>query len=345
MPRYGLIGSNTHMIEIEHECVDWVTIRQSLALSILTGKGVEIGDGKSFLHNHPEYQPLMGDIEEIVKEYHWGSLAFKSDNIVFIPGSTDFGNYELETNPYSSASELIMLLLPSLISLSFRSSVKVSGVTHSSISYPANFINDTLFALLENIGIYSSISLKRFGFYGSGGGLIESKIYPLEEQNVVSFDAVLFPEKPPEVIGGRVYISGMSLDIANRERVLLSNRLDIDDTKISVIEVRNAEGMGNIMQLSLQFDLLPVVFSKVIDAYNYRGDFIFPDSDIDAEVDGFLNEVRIFQRERMLPERIVRELVPFLWIAGIDVGTYENYHENLSETISLTERFFSDFTV
>jgi RNA 3'-terminal phosphate cyclase len=333
------------MIAIEHECLDWLTIRQSLALSILTGKGVEIGGGKSFLNNHPEYQPLMGDVAEIVKENHWGAITFSSDNIVFIPGSTDYGNYELATNPYSSASELIMLLLPSLISLSFRSSVKVSGVTHSSISYPTNFINDTLFALLENIGIYSSLSLKRFGFYGSGGGSIESKIYPLEELGGASIDAMLFPEKPPEIIGGRVYISGMSMGIANREKALLSSRLGIDDKRISVIEVRNSEGMGNVMQLSVQFDTLPVVFSRVIDAYNYRGDCIFADRDIDAEVDGFLDEVRIFLRERRLPERIVRELVPFLWIAGIDVDVYGSYHEGLRETIALAERFLSDFNI
>jgi RNA 3'-terminal phosphate cyclase len=333
------------MIAIEHECLDWLTIRQSLALSILTGKGVEIGGGKSFLNNHPEYQPLMGDVAEIVKENHWGAITFSSDNIVFIPGSTDYGNYELATNPYSSASELIMLLLPSLISLSFRSSVKISGVTHSSISYPTNFINDTLFALLENIGIYSSLSLKRFGFYGSGGGSIESKIYPLEELGGASIDAMLFPEKPPEIIGGRVYISGMSMDIANREKVLLSSRLGIDDKRISVIEVRNSEGTGNVMQLSVQFDTLPVVFSRVIDAYNYRGDCIFADRDIDAEVDGFLDEVRIFLRERRLPERIVRELVPFLWIAGIDVDVYGSYHEGLRETIALAERFLSDFNI
>jgi RNA 3'-terminal phosphate cyclase (ATP) len=333
------------MIAIEHECVDWLAIRQSLALSILTGKGVEVVEGRSFLNNHPEYQPLMGDIAEIVKENHWGALTFSSDNIVFIPGSTDYGNYELATGPYSSASELIMLLLPSLISMSFRSSIKVSGVTHSSISYPTSFINDTLFALLENIGIYSSISLKRFGFYGSGGGSIESKIYPLEEPGGASIDAVLLPERPPEIIGGRVYISGMSMEIANREKAMLSSHLGIDDKRISVIEVRNSAGMGNVMQLSVQFDILPVVFSRVIDAYNYRGDFIFADRDIDAEVDSFLDEVRIFLWERRLTERIVRELVPFLWIVGIDVDVYGSYHEGLRETIALAERFLGDFNI
>jgi RNA 3'-terminal phosphate cyclase (ATP) len=331
------------MIVIEQAHIDWLLIRQSLALSLLTGRGVEIGEGISFLENHPEYQPLMRDFIEIAEQYNWGELLVTSDAITFTPGTIEYGNYELMTNPYSSASELILLLLPSLTSLSFRSYVKVSGVTHSSISYPTNFINETLFALLENIGIYSSISLKRFGFYGSGGGGIESKVYPLERMDGASIDAMLYPEKLPEIIGGRVYISGMSMDIANHERGLLSSGIGIDDKGVSIIEVRDSDGMGNVMQLLVQFDILPVVFSRVIDPYNYAGDFTFQDRDIHGEVDDFLNEVKVFLRDRSLPEYLLRELVPFLWIAGIDVNAYENYHESLKDTIALTARFLGDF--
>ncbi len=330
------------MIAIEAH-IDWLLIRQSLALSLLTGRGVEIGDGSFFLENHPEYQPLMQDFIEIAERYNWGELSLKSDTITFTPGTLEYGNYELVTNPYSSASELILLLLPSLISLRFRSSIKVSGVTHSSISYPTNFINETLCTLLENIGIYSSISLKRFGFYGSGGGGIESKMYPLERMDGASIDAMLYPEKLPEIIGGRIYISGMSMDIANHEKRLLSSGLGIDDKGVSIIEVRDSDGMGNVIQLLVQFGILPVVFSRVIDPYNYRGDFTFQDRDIHGEADDFLNEVRVFLRDRSLPEYLLRELVPFLWIAGADVYVYENYHESLKGTIVLTERFLGDF--
>jgi RNA 3'-terminal phosphate cyclase len=331
------------MIAIEQAHIDWLLIRHSLALSLLTGRGVEIGDGRSFLENHPEYQPLMRDFMGIAERYSWGELSVKSDTITFTPGTIEYGNYELATNPYSSASEFILLLLPSLISLSFRSYVKVSGVTHSGISYPTNFINETMFTLLENIGIYSSISLKRFGFYGSGGGGIESKVYPLERIHGASIDAMLYPEKPPEIIGGRIYISGMSMDIANHEKGLLSSGLGIDDKGVSIIEVRDSDGMGNVMQLLVQFGILPVVFSRVIDPYNYGGDFTFRDRDIHEEVDDFLNEVRVFLRDRSLPEYLLRELVPFLWIAGADMYDYENYHESLKGTIALTERFLGDF--
>lgn len=330
------------MIAIDGSHIDWLLFRQSLALSLLTGRGVEIRDGGSFLESHPEYHPLMRDFMEIAERNNWGELSVKSGTIIFSPGTIGYGNYELVTSPYSSASEFILLLLPSLISLSFRSSVRVSGVTHSGTSYPVNFINETLFTLLESIGIYSSISLKRFGFYGSGGGGIESRVYPLERIDGASIDAMLYPEKMPEIIGGRIYISGMSMDIANHEKGLLSSGLGIGDERVSIIEVRDSDGMGNVMQLLVQFDALSVVFSRVLDPYNYSGDFTFRDRDIHGEVDDFLNEVRVFLRDGNLPECLLRELIPFLWIAGIDVYAYENYHESLRGTIALTERLLGD---
>lgn len=331
------------MIAVEGAHIDWLLFRQSLALSLVTGRGVEIRDGGSFLESHPAYHPLMRDFMEIAERNSWGALSLTGGTITFSPGRIEYGNYELETNPYSSASECVLLLLPSLISLSFRTSVRVSGVTHSSTSYPVNFINETLFSLLECIGIYSSISLKRFGFYGSGGGGIESRVYPLERIDGASIDAMLYPEKVPEIVGGRIYISGMRMDIANHERKLLSVGLGIADERISIIEVRDSDGMGNVMQVLLQLDTLPVVFSRVLDPYNYAGDFTFQDRDINGEVDDFLHEVVVFLRDGSLPGCLLRELVPFLWIAGIDVYAYENYHESLKDTIALTERFLGDF--
>ena len=77
------------MVEIELEQGDWITIRQILSLSLLTGKPVTIINDKSFLDLNPQYQPVFSDFQKIFSSFNIGELSVRDRDIIFTPFPLD----------------------------------------------------------------------------------------------------------------------------------------------------------------------------------------------------------------------------------------------------------------
>ncbi|GEM_PF-341223 len=305
---------------------DWISLRQALSFSLFTGKEITIES--SLLEDNPFYHPVLNDFGRFLLSHNLGVLTVK-DTIHFEPHPVKGISFEFEADSWTPLSEVFLLLLPALSHADFRSSLVFSGVTHAPFSYPPNFVQETFLGALELIGFYAHVSLKKFGYYGSGGGVVNARVYPVEQrEGEVSIKSV------PEILGGRVYISKMSIDIARREKELLMHELDLDDRLVSIIEVRNAEGMGNVVQVFARHTV-PVIYSKTIIA-DFTGDSA--DNLFDSSLRDLAGEVRDLLESGMLPLHLLQEIIPYLMLSGRDISPLIRHNAILEKTVELTEK-------
>lgn len=322
------------MITLKTEHVDWLMIRQALSLSLYTGKPCRIPGGFSWLMENPDFRGLMSDFENILAETGFGSLAAEGDDVVCVPGRGRFGNFRFATHQQSSAVEVMLLLLPLLSSQEFRSRLEIRGVTHSGLSYPTSFIKETFFEILEKMGFFASCTLRRFGFTGSLGGDIESRIYPAEKTKI---------DIPGEVditgiIGARVYISGLDTVHAEREKTALIAKAGVPEGSVSIMQVVDADGPGNIIEVYYGTSLVPVVISLMVPVHDSDGNMVFDEGAVEAAMNEISHRCNNFRMKKQVPETILREVLPYAVLAGSTVDIPGGYVK-AAGTCSLINQF------
>lgn len=163
------------MKSIELDTYNWRYIRLALSLSLLKREDLVIKRGFKFLEKNYDLLHLFNGFKKIVFDAGAGIISSSEEDIIFNPEGLSDGSYNFDCDEYLPISEIELFLMPSLFHSNYRSVINYRGVTHSHLSYPTTVIKTTLFDLLERLGYYGSFNLKRFGFYGSGGGIAESR--------------------------------------------------------------------------------------------------------------------------------------------------------------------------
>ena len=246
------------MKTIELKSPSWRHIRIALSLALMKREPVVIKNGFAFIEKNFDFVPLFNDIKRIVFETGAGMLGDSGDDILFNPEGLFYGTYNIGTDKFSSISEIELFLMPSLFYNEFRSAVNYTGVTHSHISYPTTFLKETIFSFLESTGHYASLNLKRFGFYGSGGGAAESKIYPAEAKKCSN----LFSSAEPKIEGVRIFMAKMNMDMAGREKEFIIKNTGVDENRVQIMEIVDADGYGNSIHVYVKFGEVNVILSR-----------------------------------------------------------------------------------
>ncbi len=300
------------MIELTLPEIDHIAMRHAISLSLATGKSFRLGGGFRFVRENPAAGNLLADWENALGALSAGSFGSDGDDLLFRPGAPARGDYSFETGAFSSALELVLLLLPPLTRLEYRTALGVRGVTHSDLSYTTDFVNLTIFDLLERMGFYLHLSLKRFGFYGSGGGLLEAKAYPGESGGALpdlSYHDV-------RITGARVYIAKLPTDVAMTQKDLLVAGGVIPASSVGIVEVLDADGPGNFIQVYAECDGGVRILHAVSPVYSGEGEYVF-NGEVAAET--ARSAVAAYERllvEKAVPERAVRELLPYAILSG-----------------------------
>jgi RNA 3'-terminal phosphate cyclase len=301
---------------LDYTAPDWVLIRQALSLALLGKKPVAISGGGAFLEAAPAYRPLFDDAVRTLASLGAGRLALEGGSIVYEPGAVAPGRHRIESGPFSSAVELLLLLAPALFHCGFRSVLECSGVTHSPHSCPTAWVREDLLARLERLGFCGSLALKRFGFYGSGGGSLESRLYPREKA------AAAAPAGGPgRVTGARIFIARLNTELAEQEKLMLADRLGLEPGAIAIIEVVDASGAGNSIQVFIDSGGVPSVVYREMWLYDEGGAIVFSEEALAEGIAGITAETEALVHDGLLPERTVRELIPYLLIAGVEAGS------------------------
>jgi hypothetical protein len=317
------------MVEIAPTRCDHVLLRQVLAAALLAEREVVIKGGACFIDSTPEVQPLVSDWEKFLDGFRLGAFDISGRDLVFTPGPVRHGIYDFETNPYSSAVELALLMAPSLSACPYRSALVLRGVTHAAHSYATDFVRETLFALLESMGFYASLSLGRFGFYGTGGGALEVKVFPSGAAQAKT----TLPACVPRVTGARVYVSRYPSTLAYEQKGILSGDLGLDPSAVGIMEIMNAAGSGNALHAHLDWGGVDVLLPHVIDAYSFDGSSVADERALCDAARAFAKFVLGVVADGVLPAAVVRELAPYAVMTGSrlpDSGDPDAVEESLA---------------
>lgn len=293
----------------------WRGFRMALSLALQSGEQVVVRDAVNLLASDPSLLPLYDDIKSFVTGNGCGMLAESGGDIGFFPEPPAPGRYGIETGNYSSISELELFLLPALLNRDSRSVISYRGVTHSHLSYPTVFLKETLFGLLEQCGFYASMNMKRFGYYGSGGGVAESRIYPAERRACPG----LLAGRGVTLEGVRIFVAKMDMSLAEREKEFVLKNINVPADKIQVMEIRDADGFGNSIQAYLKYGDVNVILSRDMEIYNSAGDLVFDEARYYAALGSLRDEISMFMSSGLLPGYIAAEVVPYMLMSGSSV--------------------------
>jgi RNA 3'-terminal phosphate cyclase len=289
---------------------DWQFLRQALALGLASGKPLRLSGAGPLLEAEPEYRPAFHDLARACAVTGAGLLELRGDSIVLEPVAVSPGSYAIDIDRYSAAGEVLLFLLPLLCTLDFRTVLTVRGVTHSHIAMPTSYFKECLFSAIERMGLFCSLTLRRFGFHGTGGGLCEARVYPRE-------DAAPGPLYRGErtVERARIFISGMTGNAGGRFREMLCGAAGLAPEQVGLMEVIDADGPGISIDVGCRYGELPLIFSAGGRFYTPAGDFVYEEAQVESAVAGLGDEVRRFIASGFLPERHLRELAAFACVS------------------------------
>jgi len=303
------------MKTIELKTPHWRRIRLALSLALMKREPVLIKNGFAFIQKNYDLIPLYNDVRRVVSETGGGVLGDADNDIIFNPEVISSGTFNFETDKYSSISEIELFLLPSFFYNDFRSVINYTGVTHSHLSYPTTFLKETLFSFLESTGHYASLNLKRFGFYGSGGGSAESRIYPAEPKKCDN----RFSFKESGLEGVRIFMAKMNMEMAGREKEFIIKNTGVNENKVQIMEVVDADGYGNSIHAYVKCGDVNVILSRDMEIYNSAGDFVFEESRYYTTLTGLVQDTERLVKLKKLPVYLIDEIVPYLLLSGSEI--------------------------
>jgi RNA 3'-terminal phosphate cyclase len=159
------------------------------------------------------------------------------------------------------------------------------------------------------------MNMKRFGYYGSGGGIAESRIYPAEKKSCAN---LLVPE-PVTVEGVRIFVAKMEMSLAEREKEFVLKNINVPAEKIQVMEIRDADGFGNSVQVYMKYGAVNVILSRDMEIYNSAGDLVFDEARYYAALGSLKEEVALFVSKGVLPGYMAAEVIPYMVMSGSPV--------------------------
>jgi len=160
-------------------------LRNSLALSCLTGRTVEVCNvraGRRKPGLRPQHLAGVRALAEIVSARVEGDEV-GSRRVVFRPGSAPrAGDYLFDVARRRSSAGSVTLLFQALhLPLSFApgpSRLTLGGGTHVAWSPPADYLSRVYLPTVREMGVSAEVETTTFGFYPRGGGEARAKVSP-----------------------------------------------------------------------------------------------------------------------------------------------------------------------
>lgn len=192
-----------------------------------------------------------------------------STEITFTPGTVKPGSYRLAIGTGGSVTLVCQALIPPLLFAAEPSHLEISGGTHVPYAPPFEFMRDTLFPMVERLGVKLHARMDRLGYMNIGGGIIHVDITPCSDPH-----AFVQPEPAP-ITKTTAVIYGHNLPegIVERERELLQKEsapLHLSENDILCID-RNigpdntplpVDGTGNMVILTVHQGDQKTVFGE-----------------------------------------------------------------------------------
>lgn len=166
-----------------------------------------------------------------------------ADKLTFAPSSVRGGEYSFAVGSAGSANLVLQTVIPALLSAGGSSRITVEGGTHNPMCPPFDFLNETFFPILKKMGVEVTASLDCPGFFPAGGGKVTVTLEPAKELSQVS----LLEREEVSSITATILHSNLPIEIAERERQLLIEKLKLSDGQCSIETLDDNPGPGNVL--------------------------------------------------------------------------------------------------
>jgi len=110
--------------------------------------------------------------------------------------------------------------------------------------------------------------------------------------------------------GARIFAAGVSMDLARKEALLVREALGLAEGRVSIIEIRDADGMGNTVQVYVRCGDDMLLLQREMELYDCNGDFIYDEDAFNAAMQGLFDEARA-RLQGGVPAAVAREALAF----------------------------------
>jgi RNA 3'-terminal phosphate cyclase (ATP) len=199
-------------------------LRSSLALSILTGKPVQ-------LHNIRARRSKPGLMAQHLKAVDAAAAVGRanvegaflgSTYLVFEPGEIRSGRYKFDIGTAGSTSLVLQTIFLPLSRAGSASTVIITGGTHVPHAPCYHYLELHWLPTLREAGFEIQLSLDQAGFYPQGGGRITATIRPAVKPAPLH----LTRRGPLQSIQGLSAVANLDLSIADRQKRQALRRLE-----------------------------------------------------------------------------------------------------------------------
>ncbi len=175
----------------------------------------------------------------------------------FVPGTIQPGVYEFSTEGAGSTTLVLQTLLPPLLTADGNSALLLKGGTHNPFAPPFDFMAKTFLPAIQCMGPVVHASLERYGFYPAGGGRARVRIEPSSFLSPLS----LVERGRVVRVGATAVVAKLPKHIAERELNTLRGMLDMSPENLTLLELADAPGPGNVVMVEVVCEQITEVFT------------------------------------------------------------------------------------
>lgn len=234
-------------------------LRYACALSLLTGEPFRIDNIRGGREKPGLMRQHVTAIEAAcaIGGAECTGLAVGSDSIGFRPGRVMPGDYHFAVGTAGSTGLVLQTILVPLMLADAPSHLVIEGGTHAMAAPPFEFIERTLFPIINRMGPTVSARLVRHGFFPRGGGRIEIDIVPAPLRAIA---CIARGSAGP--VQATAVIAGIPFDVAERELQAAAKILaDWPADAFTTRQLPADQGPGNALLIEARFDQVTEVMS------------------------------------------------------------------------------------
>lgn len=235
-------------------------LRTSLSLAACYGKPVHIRhirQGRKKPGLMRQHLACVNAIKKVCSAKVKGA-SIGSTEIEFIPAKIQAGDYQFSVGSAGSSTLVFQTVLPALLLADKQSNLVLEGGTHNPMAPSYDFIKQAFLPVLAQMGIESSVSIERYGFYPVGAGKWCIKIIPPKAFSKIKI------EQRGDLLSTHAYCIGAGIpeNVVVRERKQLLTKLKWPEQSITTKKV-NALGSGNIVSLQVSYSKITEVIESI----------------------------------------------------------------------------------
>jgi RNA 3'-terminal phosphate cyclase (ATP) len=240
-------------------------LRTALSLALVTGRPFRITRIRAGRQKPGLLRQHLTAVQAAAKigraEVRGAELG--STDLTFVPGEVVPGEYDFAIGTAGSATLVLQTLLPPLLRASAPSRLVVTGGTHNQQAPPYDFLAQAFAPLVNRLGPTIALRLVRPGFFPAGGGEIVAAITPAATWQRLE----LLERGPLRRTRARALVARLPPEIGRRELRVVQEHLHWPSADLTVEEVRDSLGPGNVIALELEFANV----TEVLTGFGARG--------------------------------------------------------------------------